>query len=168
MQTEEDNVLIANKWLEKFGFACTSGDLQAFTDLFLAAGGFLRDNLVFSWRHRTLFGKEAIGKYVENSLSNTGITRIKLDLSSGIIPNYASETNILEAAFVFETSIAYGRGIIMLQPYEQTWKALVVYITLSDLKGYEEKGPDPKSRLTEGFQAKKNLIETNPHVLISM
>lgn len=81
----------------------------------------------------------------------------------------------LEGAFRFETPIGHGRGYVQLvQQSDSTWQALLVCLTLSDLKGHEEPRapPDWESQANgrswgelNAERQKKN--ETDPYVLIS-
>ncbi|KIJ46883.1 hypothetical protein M422DRAFT_249627 [Sphaerobolus stellatus SS14] len=165
-----DNIpIISKEWVDRFASACSAGNAQAFVDLFLPTG-WLRDNLVFSWNHRSLGGHAAIFDYLVDRLHKRIIFNVNLDEKCGILPSYNPSTNILEAAFVFDVDFAYGRGLMLLRRQDARWQALSIYMTLTDLKGHEEKGPDLRQRslsfITENEDWKRS-VETDPHVLIA-
>ena len=164
---------IANAWLAQFADAAASGDIEATVAMFLS-GGWLRDILVFTWTHRSLCGHDAISNYLENRLGTANIRNVKLDEDHGIWPSFDPDRHIVEAAFTFETPIAYGRGLIrLLQDKDGEWKALTVFLTLDDFKGHEEKGSesgyyDGHTRTwNEVHEEERARIEKDPHVIIS-
>ncbi|KIJ23646.1 hypothetical protein M422DRAFT_39511 [Sphaerobolus stellatus SS14] len=164
---EGDNT--ARAWLDTFASVLSKRDIPSLVSLFLETG-WLRDNLVFTWTHRSLCGHDPITKYLSSTLPNTRITNVQLEETVQV--SFSSERNILEAAFTFETPNAYGRGMIMLQPAGNEWKALVVYMTLVDIKGHEERGSESglyenhTKTWNEVLQERQAAIEKDPHVII--
>jgi len=168
--TSGESIFIAKSWLEGFGASLERKDIPSLTSHLFPYGWF-RDNLVFTWNHRSLCG-ESIAEYLSSNFDKVDISNVKLDDTWET--NFSPERNILESAFTLETSIAYGRGLVMLQPDETGgWKALSVYMTMVDLKGHEEMGPESGyydnhgKTWNEVFAERKERIESDPHVVIS-
>ncbi|KAF8582165.1 dimethylaniline monooxygenase [Ramaria rubella] len=168
----QDAVKISHIWLSQFSTAVSSGDVKATTTLFLS-NGWLRDILVFTWNHRSLCGHHAISEYLTNHLEDAKIRNVELDEDHSIMPTYAPEQELIEAAFKFETPIAIGRGHVrLLQDYSGAWKALTVFTTLDDLKGHEERSFESgyyeghTRTWSEVYEEEKARIETDPHVII--
>ncbi|OCH92286.1 dimethylaniline monooxygenase (N-oxide-forming) [Obba rivulosa] len=166
----DNSITIARAWLSTFAAAAVSGDVDAVTSTFLP-NGWLRDLLTFTWDLRSLEGHDKIASFLQDTLAKARVFNIRLDESfpgsPAFFPVSASASGV-EAAFIFETPIAAGRGYFrVLQDGTNTWKALAVMTMLSDLKGQEA------SR--RGFIDLTNLPwrdvsetkqEKNPHVLI--
>ncbi|OCH92900.1 FAD/NAD-P-binding domain-containing protein [Obba rivulosa] len=166
---------IAQAWLSMFASAVIAGDVEAITKTFLPHG-WLRDLLTFTWDIRSLEGQAKIASYLDGTLSQTKLENVRLDdsfpLPPAFFPTPQSPIEGVEAAFVFETPIAFGKGYFrLLKDYNDSWKALTVFMMLSDLKGHEEvdcicetdASPIPWSDI---FAKRKAEIESNPHVLI--
>ena len=170
---DEYNVItITGDWLAQFSWAADSADVVGVVALFLSSS-WLRNVLVFTWTHHSLHGHDAIFNYLSNHLSQANIRNVKLDKDHGIQPNYNPEEHIIKAALTFETPIAYGRGLIrLLKDQDGKWKAFTVFLTLDDIKGHEEKGPesgyyDGHTRTwNEVHEEEKARIEKEPHVII--
>jgi hypothetical protein len=134
---------IASSWLVKFDAAASLGNAKATTALFLEIG-WLRDLLVFSWTHRSIYGHNNILAFLSDTLPKAQIRNIKLDLDHTISPRIVSIPDpMVEAALTFDTPILHGRGFIRLLEADcGEWKALSVFMMADDLKGHEEKGPE--------------------------
>ncbi|KAF8524142.1 FAD/NAD-P-binding domain-containing protein [Hysterangium stoloniferum] len=156
----------ARAWLHEFAnaFLPQKINIQQIKALFLEAG-WLRDNLVFTWTHRSLCGHDAIEAYLSGTSKRIEIYSVALDESYGRKVSLDPHTNILEATFVFETPIAYGRGHVLLQSQDKAWKALSVYVAMTDLKDHEEMRV-PNDITAGEEEAARRKIETDPHVLI--
>lgn len=164
---------IVNGWLALFADAAASGNVKGILTLFLSAG-WLRDNLVFTWTHRSLCGHDAILDYLENRLGPANLSNVRLDEDHGIKPNHNPQLQMIEAALTFETPAAYGRGHIrLMRDRDGKWKALTLFLTLDDLKGHEEKGSESgyyeghTRTWNEVHEEEKVRIESDPHVIIS-
>ena len=164
---------IVDAWLARFADAAVSGNVKAAIALFLSKG-WLRDILVFTWTHRSLCGHDAIFNYLDNRLGKAGIRNMKLDKDHGILPNFDLNQQIIEAAFTFDTPVAYGRGLIRLrQDKDGEWKAYTAFLTLDDFKGHEEKGFDSgyydghTRTWNEVHEEERARIEKDPYVIIS-
>ncbi|KAL5498274.1 hypothetical protein ACEPAH_2414 [Sanghuangporus vaninii] len=181
---------IALDWISDFSVALGRKDVQAICKLFLP-DGWLRDCLVFSWNVRSLEGRERIGRYLSERLPRALIDprSIKLDEENGLVPTMfalSDEVKGVEAAFVFEAPAVRGRGLVRLRSNtlprsdedepknsrEIRWKALSVYLTVHDIKGYEEAGHElglyggHTIAWSEVITARQAAIEADPQVLI--
>lgn len=163
-------------WLLKFATAASAGDVAATVDTILP-NGWLRDALVFTWDSRSLEGREKIASYLVNTLPSVGIVNVTLDDGPHLAPRWSRAIECaIETGFTFETRIGRGQGYVYLvaDPVSSEWKAFSVFMMLSDLKGYEEAGPErgvygnhtiPWEEVRAERRAK---IESDPHVIISM
>ncbi|KAF7346861.1 Flavin-binding monooxygenase [Mycena sanguinolenta] len=166
---------IANSWLKTFGEFLEAGDISGATSCFVLHG-FLRDILVFTWNNRTLAGQERIATYLKDTLKPAAITQLKVDtrpnLSPELRPLSASASGVC-SGFTFNTAVGYGRGYFILAENENgEWKALSVFMMLSDIKGQEESGPETgvygghTLAWQDVHHGRRQAIERNPHVLI--
>ncbi|KAH8114872.1 FAD/NAD-binding domain-containing protein [Phellopilus nigrolimitatus] len=180
---------VARDWLAEFSEAVTRKDVQDVTDLFLP-NGWLRDSLVFSWDSRSLEGRDRIAEYLRVRLPTSQIAKIRLDDRAGLAPatfSLSQEINGVEAAFVFETPVLRGRGLVRLQLESDSltadldstatslgkrWKALSVYVATDNIKGHEEVGHESgiydshTLSWSEVSAARRADIEANPQVLV--
>ncbi|KAF8505013.1 FAD/NAD-P-binding domain-containing protein [Gautieria morchelliformis] len=170
--TAQGITAIVKRWLAVFADAAASGNVKAILPLFLKVG-WLRDILVFTWTHRSLRGHDAIFDYLDNTLGPANISNVRLDEDHGIKPNHDPKLQMIEAALTFETPTAYGRGHIrLMRDRDGKWKAFTFFLTLDDLKGHEEKGPesghyDGHTRTwNEVHEEEKARSERDPHVII--
>ena len=182
---------IARNWICDFSDALGRKDAQALCNLFLP-DGWLRDCLVFSWDVHSLEGRERIERYLKDRLPRALIDprSIRLDEEEDLKPGtftLSDDVKGVEAAFLFEASVIRGRGLVRLQPVdsshlngdgldnegERRWKALSVYLTADDIKGYEEAGHElglyggHTVAWSEVIAARRAAVEKDPQVLIS-
>ncbi|KAJ6606257.1 FAD/NAD-P-binding domain-containing protein [Mycena vulgaris] len=169
---------IASSWLQKFGKSVESANI-AQTVSCIHPDGYLRDILVFTWNNRCLHGHSKITAYLRDTLAAAAITEVKLDARTGLAPVYGPLTDKLplqavSAGFTFTCAVGVGRGYFSLVCSESNgeWKALVVMMTLEDIRGHEE------IKEEEGVYgghtlawsdvkiARREATEANPHVLI--
>ncbi|THG97872.1 hypothetical protein EW026_g4211 [Hermanssonia centrifuga] len=177
MSVPNEQTNIASKWLSEYSSALLSGDPQAVASTFVP-GGWLRDVLTFTWDNRSLEGREKISSYLTDRLQRTQISHITLSKDPYFHPSYLpTGTGLdgdLEAGFVFETPVAYGKGYMRLVPDKDgEWKALIVSMVLADFKGHEEMpGREnfedvAQNRSWGEMEADRRArIESNPHVVI--
>ncbi|KAL5520428.1 hypothetical protein ACEPAG_9652 [Sanghuangporus baumii] len=181
---------IALDWISDFSNALERKDVHAICNLFLP-DGWLRDCLVFSWDVRSLEGRERIGRYLSEWLPCALIDprSIKLDEENGLVPAMfalSDEVKGVEATFIFEALMVRGRGLVRIQrdalPHlnkddlknggETRRKALSVYLSAHDIRGYEEAGHElglyggHTVAWSEVITARQAAIESDPQVLI--
>ncbi|KAJ7433671.1 FAD/NAD-P-binding domain-containing protein [Mycena galericulata] len=170
-----DYPAIASSWLHTFSSALAAGDVPGAVAC-IAPDGYLRDILVFTWTNRTLNGRARITEYLDTTLKPAGISQAALDTRAHLTPGFGPVTHAamgMSSGFTFETAIGHGQGYFSLvQGTAGEWKALTVLMTLADIRGHEESGPET------GFygghtlawhdihRARREEIERNPHVLI--
>ncbi|KAJ6606230.1 FAD/NAD-P-binding domain-containing protein [Mycena vulgaris] len=169
---------IASSWLPNFGKSLESANI-AQTVSCIHPDGYLRDILVFTWNNRCLHGHSKTTAYLRDTLAAAAITEVKLDARAGLAPEYGPLTDKLplravSAGFTFTCAVGVGRGYFSLVCSESNgeWKALVVMMTLEDIRGHEE------IKEEEGVYgghtlawsdvkiARREATEANPHVLI--
>jgi len=164
---------IAATWLNKFALAVSSGDVDATIQTFLP-NGWLRDSLVFTWNTRSLEGHENIRSYLSVTLAPTHISNLTLDEEPGLRPESALGTGVA-AGFRFETPDRYGHGYVYLLKVESSdeWKALSVFVSVQDIKGHTELGPElgvyggHTLSWEEVNGARRAKTESDPYVLIN-
>ncbi|EMD35756.1 hypothetical protein CERSUDRAFT_84853 [Gelatoporia subvermispora B] len=153
---EIDPVAIATAFLKQFEAATSSGDVDAFRNLFLPIG-WMRDHLVFSWDLRSLEGPEKLSQYLSEAVGNqsrfaaASLHNVTLETGTTIgpitfpVPGGAPDAKGVQGPFRFElqSPAGFGRGYFRLVPdAEGNFKVFALYVTLEDLKGHEE----PKER----------------------
>ncbi|KAJ7491155.1 FAD/NAD-P-binding domain-containing protein [Mycena latifolia] len=171
---------IASSWLQRFGKSLETGDV-AKTVSCIHPDGYLRDILVFTWNNRCLHGHPKTTVYLRDTLAAAAITQVKPDARPGLAPEYGPLTDHLllravSAGFTFTCAVGIGRGYFSLvcpdSDSNGEWKALVVMMTLEDIKGHEEikeeEGVYGGHTLSwsDVKAERRKAIEANPHVLI--
>lgn len=165
---------VATAWLARYASALSSANVPETVSTFLPHG-WLRDIQVFTWDNRSLSGHEKISSYLANTLPLARISNVLLDTRLHLEPEIISAPSGdgVFAAFTFETPIVHGRGAVRLfLDSNSEWKALTVYMTVSDLKGHEELSHE--SGIYEGHTAawsdvlaeRQQQTEADPNVLI--
>ncbi|KAI0700894.1 FAD/NAD(P)-binding domain-containing protein [Cytidiella melzeri] len=162
-------------WLSTFSTAMTAADPHGVAAVFLPHGWF-RDILTFSWDLRALRGPSKISAYLKDNAHSTTISNITLDGNPNLQPQYVPESQdgIIEAAFTYETPVGYGKGYVQLaRGADSRWYALLVCMTLNDLKGHEEPHDPPDWEAEaqgrpygEVIAERHRRNEDNPYVLI--
>ncbi|KAF5345198.1 hypothetical protein D9758_009716 [Tetrapyrgos nigripes] len=168
---------ISSKWLKDFGSFLQTADVEGVASCF-RPDGWLRDILIFSWNNRSLCGPEKITQYLKDSnLKAETCTSFELDerpyLSAQFGPIGPAATGV-SFGFRFVTPIAFGKGFAHLteQDGSNGWKALSVVVTMDDLIGYEEAGPDlgfyggHTLSWSDVYEERRRSLESDPHVLI--
>jgi hypothetical protein len=171
-----DSPAIAAAWLQAFGNALAANDVPGVVSCF-TADGYLRDILVFTWRNRTLAGRERINAYLNDTLKAAAITTVQLDTRAHLNPEYRLVTHAesgVSSGFTFETHVGHGDGYFSLvQDAVGVWKALLVFVRLADIRGHEEAAPEKgvygghTLAWHDLDRERRAEIERNPHVLIS-
>lgn len=166
---------ISSAWLADFTSAFQDLDPEAVAANF-TSDGWLRDSLTFTWDHRSLHGPQKIAAFLSEGFSSTTITNIRLDTDQYFSPKQSllpPNTETVEFGFLYETTIAHGKAFVRLIDSSVGWKALLVGMIATDLKGFEE--PSDTFRMTpvpasmawgDSYAAWKDTVESNPTVLI--
>lgn len=167
---------ILTTWLSRFETLLEAADAEALAALFLPHGWF-RDILILTWDFRALRGPSKIAAYLQEHLHAGTITNIDVDDDPHLAPSVLAEPkwSKLEGAFRFQTVIGHGRGYVQLvQQSDSTWRALLVCITLTDLRGHEELRDPPDWEAEANGRSwaeldaeRQHKNETDPYVLIS-
>ncbi|KAI0086909.1 FAD/NAD(P)-binding domain-containing protein [Irpex rosettiformis] len=167
---------IFQAWFSGFTAAMTATDPDGVASLFLPHGWF-RDVLTLTWDFRALRGPTKISAYLKDHLPLLTLSNFQPDADPFLLPHFVPESNqgTIEAAFTYETPIAYGRGYVQLAKTapERGWSALLVCMTLTDLKGHEEpRDPIDWESEAQGrpygelVAERHGRNERDPHVLI--
>ncbi|KAJ6466147.1 FAD/NAD-P-binding domain-containing protein [Mycena vitilis] len=172
---------IASSWLTKFGNALAASDVHGVLAC-LQPNGFLRDVLVFTWRNRTLRGADQISTYLGDAFARgVAVSGFKIDERDRLSPTVGptpstSCPSAISSAFVFSVeTIGEGRGYFTLVPGGEDpveWKAVTVFMTLWDINGHEELGPEEGTYgghtiAWEDVDAeRRRTVESDPYVLI--
>ncbi|PHH76841.1 hypothetical protein CDD80_1182 [Ophiocordyceps camponoti-rufipedis] len=126
--------------------ALSKADYRAASNFFIE-DGFWRDHLALTWRFRTIRGRDAIAKFLdESSHSRDGfrIKRLALDASSPSRQPQAAQIDEegkvsgIKAFLHVETAIGSGQGFIQLVLQHGKWHVFTLYTSLCQLRGYEE------------------------------
>ena len=174
--TDSEVQAIAEAWLSTFSSAISSCDPHAVASTFLPSG-WLRDVLTFEWDSRSLDGSELITAYLAGNsrLANAQVSAINLADGPDFQPAATTDPNRdpgVEFGFTFETHIVHGRGFARLRrDAHAQWKALTVFMMVSDLKGYEERNGQVNfessgKTWTQIFNERKAQVEADSYVLI--
>ncbi|KAJ3550899.1 hypothetical protein NM688_g4973 [Phlebia brevispora] len=175
MTAPDEPVRIATEWFAAYSDALQSGKPEAVAASFLPQG-WLRDALTFTWDTRSLEGREKITNYLSETLATAKIHGLKMDDDLYFRPAYFQFGPFqgISFGYSFETPIALGRGFVQLFPEGggEQWKAQVVSIMLTDLKGHEEQGRTNYEDVVNGrtwgeyraeYEAK---VQSDPYVIV--
>jgi cation diffusion facilitator CzcD-associated flavoprotein CzcO len=135
-----DPVDVAHQIIEAFNNALARKDYKSISDLFLE-NGYWRDHLVNSWDLRTLKGKDAIQGFLETrcTLKKLCIDRSTAYRSPRVTPlDGVGDPEGIQFYTLFESEVGTGRGIVRVARTNGTWKILTFFLTLEEIKGYEE------------------------------
>ncbi|KAF7352016.1 hypothetical protein MVEN_01163800 [Mycena venus] len=172
MASKPDYAEIASSWLAQFSSFLGSADAAGAATCF-HGHGYLRDILVFTWKNRTLQGHAKIIAYLEGTVGAAAITAMKLDDRAHLTPSFMPMAGSVVSGFTFETAVGPGQGYFFLNPAPTgEWKALSVFMTLVDIRGHEESGPEEgvyggHTLSWEDVHRERRLkIEQDPYVLI--
>ncbi|KAJ7246808.1 dimethylaniline monooxygenase [Mycena haematopus] len=172
MTTKPDYAEITSSWLTQFGAFLADSDAPGATTCFHDYG-YLRDILVFTWKNRTLQGHAKISAYLEGTVGAAAISAVKLDNRPHLAPSFMPMTGSVVSGFTFETAVGPGQGYVLLKASPAgEWKALSVFMTLSEIRGHEELGPelgvygDHTLAWEDVERERRAKIEGDPHVLI--
>ncbi|KAJ7683420.1 FAD/NAD-P-binding domain-containing protein [Mycena rosella] len=167
-----DHLEVASSWLRRFSTSLVSFNAESAAASF-HDDGFLRDILTFTWSNRTLSGRGRIAPYLQANLSKASIHAVRLDDRPNLVPEFTEATSSVASGFTFETSIGPGQGYFSLNPTTSgEWLAMSVLMTLKDIRGHEEAGPeagtygDHTLSWTDIARERRLKIEQDPHVLI--
>ncbi|KAJ7267699.1 hypothetical protein B0H12DRAFT_1098435 [Mycena haematopus] len=170
-----DSSQIAGSWLKSFGEFLHAGDISGVISCF-APDGYLRDVLVFTWNNRTLAGRARIATYLMDTLKPATVTQVRLDTRPNLSPEHWPLTHTASgvcSGFTFDTAVGYGQGYLTLVVNEAgEWKALTVFVMLTDIKGHEESGAETgvygghTLAWHDVHRERRLAIERDPHVLI--
>ncbi|KLO16763.1 dimethylaniline monooxygenase [Schizopora paradoxa] len=172
---------VAQDWLDSFRLAVYSGDADAFVNC-MAADGWFRDLLTFSWEFKTMKGRDATKAYLCQELASAKISNIDFDDENPpSIGHFGPRRRLVDVGFTFETPRAYGQGYVRINfpvnssvdgPDDGDRKAFGLLLMLKDWKGYEESKyesgiSDREALYWEEIEKKRrNEIEEDPSALI--
>ncbi|TFY58141.1 hypothetical protein EVJ58_g6596 [Rhodofomes roseus] len=120
---------------------------------------------------RGLWRDEKIAAYLANTLPAVHLSHFKLDTQDGLKPKPHLGTG-LATGFTFDTLDRRGHGYAYLRPDGDEWRALSVFMMISDIKGHEEMGHEYGTynghtlSWEEVFGARREAIEKDPYVII--
>ncbi|KAJ7049329.1 hypothetical protein C8F01DRAFT_1265524 [Mycena amicta] len=134
MAAPPDCPSIAAAWLKTFS-ECIASDsdsahqVQRTTDCF-HPHGYLHDILVFTWTNRTLVGHAKISDFLAAHLADAQLSELRLATEEHLTP-------------YFMPMAGGGRVRVYLRDAGGAWAgALSVFMTLRDIRGHEESGPE--------------------------
>ncbi len=117
-----------NTWLDAFGTALETRDIEALKALF-AEDCYWRDLVSFTWNIKTMEGRDAIGEMAAATLDTVNPKNWKID------GDVTEADGIAEAWITFQTDAVHGRGHVRLTE-NGAWTLLT---TAQGLIGHEEK-----------------------------
>ncbi|KAJ7195363.1 dimethylaniline monooxygenase [Mycena pura] len=163
---------VASTWLAGFRAFIERSDAAGAAACFHVSA-YLRDILVFTWSNRTLQGNAKITAYLADNLAKAAITDVKLDHRMHLSPSFMHMAGCVVSGFTFETAVGPGQGYFFLKAGSSgEWKALSVFMTLADIRGHEESGPEQGTygghtlAWVDVDRERRLKIEQDPHVLI--
>ncbi len=174
---EPDPSIDAISWLSKFGGALQAKDAPAATQCFLRDGWF-RESQIFCWDNRTLHPRDRIYQHISKQLPRKSFSNFRVDTRQFLAPErgrVGSDPEGILFGFLFETNIQWGQGYAQLvQGEDGVWRALVVHMTATDIKGHEEVGrelgiySDHTVSWPTVLDLRRREVEDRPQALISM
>ncbi|KAF2762101.1 dimethylaniline monooxygenase (N-oxide forming) [Pseudovirgaria hyperparasitica] len=171
---------IAADIVDRFNTSLKNKDWAAIADLFHDSS-YWRDHLVSTWDLRTIKGKASIRSYLEATCSIIEVSIRRGDPFQR--PHFGPLDGVSDPQGItflidFQSKIGRGQGTVRLGDDGQGWKILTFFVTLQELKDFEEPighrrvqgvqhGGDPsrknwRERRTDEF----NFKDREPIVLI--
>lgn len=152
----------AIQWFQQFVDKVEKGKPAAIVDLLLE-DAFWRDMLAFTWDFRTFEGTQAITKFLQDQLSDTQFTDLKLNEDTVVLQQPYPDLAWIQGQFTFATKVGVGSGVFRVVPTASgVWKAHVVYTNLEELKGFPERvGPLRDPVPNHGMWPEKRRREIN-------
>lgn len=139
---------IVSGWLQQFETSLRSKEAAKLKELF-TVGGWLKDELAFSWDTRTLHGISAIVEYIQQNETRDGLYDLQISSNPHFLPTL-KEMGLamwIESGFEFKNDIGRGRGILRLTNVAVgEWKAWAIFTTLEELRDYPRIGRSHFSR----------------------
>ena len=133
---------IVEEWISDLN-KLLGGDQASITKLFFEES-YWRDLLCMTWDFHTLQGPVQISQSIRSSPQDRRLKLVSLDESSAHKLPQAADFGGLKAVQAFlkvETTTGRGEGLVRLVSDTNDggkWKALTLFTTLKELKGYEE------------------------------
>ncbi|KAF9449017.1 FAD/NAD(P)-binding domain-containing protein [Macrolepiota fuliginosa MF-IS2] len=170
-----DPKAVVTSWLTSFANALQAKEAQTASES-ITHNGWLRDSQVFCWDNRTLQGRDKIYQHISQGLISRSFSNFQIDTRQFLAPEQgqvgSSHEGIL-SGFLFETGVQWCQGYVQLtQESDGVWRAFVVYMAASDIKGREEAGRELGHYCGHTVSwptilgARRREIEANPHAII--
>ncbi|MBX6328151.1 MAG: NAD(P)/FAD-dependent oxidoreductase [Pseudolabrys sp.] len=130
----------ARGWLARFEAALQQRDTRAAAGFFLE-DGLWRDVLAFTWTIRTMAGREAVNRALQESLTRVMPRNFTIP-PQRTPPRWIKRAgrDAIETIFEFETAFGACAGVLRLVPDDGTGlRAWTLSTNLQELRGHEEK-----------------------------
>lgn len=129
---------IAETWLGKFAAALEQRDYARVAAM-MHADGYWRDLLTFGWEFKTLHGVDTVEAWLREAYDPHAGRDFRLE-GQPMIGSIGEHSATLEFFFLFETSIAHGRGYVRLvqEPPSRELKAFTLLTTMHELKKFPQ------------------------------
>ncbi|KZT62286.1 FAD/NAD(P)-binding domain-containing protein [Calocera cornea HHB12733] len=125
---------VAEDWLSAFSSAIDRNNVPAVLSLFID-DAWWRDLLSLTWDFRSFHGANEIGKFLEDRLSLSQLSSIKLSSPAPLLVTPDLDLGWVQALFTFETGVGFGTAVVRIVYLETgEWKAWALCTILEDLK----------------------------------
>lgn len=141
---KSDNALeIATEWIGSFNQAIANQNYAVIFNLFME-DSYWRDHLCLTWDFHTFKSSKRIAEFLKDAPKGCRIKAVSLDestaLRSPVAVGFDLDGNTGVQTFLqVENDIGTGVGLLRLVKQGTSWKALILYTCLRELRGYEEK-----------------------------
>lgn len=140
---------VAKSWLEAVETRFTECNLNDLSELFID-DCWWRDFVGLSWGITTMRGLSHISQYLQDRVSRSGISQLKVIDEGALQPRLSDIGGLvwIESGFAFETKHGHGRGILrLINLAPSKWKAWIIHTSLDELKGYPETSPQASAHV---------------------
>ncbi len=114
-------------WLDAFGAALESGDIDTAVELF-GEESYWRDLVSFTWNIKTVEGRDGVRDLLEHTLATTKPSNFR------VVGDANEADGVVDGWFDFETDVARGHGHLRLIG----GMCFTILTTMVELKGFEE------------------------------
>ena len=129
---------IAETWLAKFSEALEQRN-YARAAAMMHTGGYWRDLLTFGWEFKALHGPDKVQSWLSETFDTQVGREFRLE-GQPTVGAIGEHSTALEFFFLFETSIAHGRGFVRLvaEAPSVELKAFTLLTTMYELKNFPQ------------------------------
>jgi cation diffusion facilitator CzcD-associated flavoprotein CzcO len=161
-ETQDDLDALFDAWLQNFGAALESQDVEAVLSLFDADQSYWKDVLSFTWAYRTYGVLEDIEAGLRATIGRAKPANVRL-APARTKPRQVrrSAKDVVEAYFDFDTAVGTGTGFVLLLHVPGDVAEPKVWILLTTLQELKDFEPTAGEHRPSGLRYSQNFAGDN-------